>query len=497
MQKIVKSVFALSFILTVFFAGCKETPKEVFVVAKDTKKMLETAQAIESGKKINEISMEPSHYTYSFSNESGTLRISVDAPVQIPEVKVLPIITIQDCGFEQSLVSKIFKFIYPHEQPYLVENPVQTKEDLDELLRMYQKMLNEKDFDFLEEDEILDLISVIEENYDSAPVEADVPAPKKTNGKMTMVDDGTTTYYQLSCQLPNDAKLEANSLFIRSYGTDGINSDLSKYEHLAGMNSKLLYYKPIETDYPLDKEIQLDYMSSVPEEYTDDLLVDFITAKEYCEDFFRAIGYSNSFELGHMSLIGNSEGKYGFSFIYSRKIGGCPSALITLDSGYGTFDPYALPWGYECLQILVDDTGIIQINWANPIKENGVLVENANILEFREIEPTFEKMVKTYYEAQVDYGGTALFPAELEVNVSSIKLQLLRIREKDNQGRVGLAVPAWIFYGHIKRAEQINGGTYYLYDSVGDTSMEYPAGPIIVMAINAIDRSVIDLGNGY
>jgi hypothetical protein len=179
MQKIVKSVFALSFILMVFFAGCKETPKEVFVVAKDTKKMLETAQAIESGKKINEISMEPSHYTYSFSNESGTLRISVDAPVQIPEMKVLPIITIQDCGFEQSLVSKIFKFIYPHEQPYLVENPVQTKEDLDELLRMYQKMLNEKDFDFLEEDEILDLISVIEENYDSAPVEADVLLRKK------------------------------------------------------------------------------------------------------------------------------------------------------------------------------------------------------------------------------------------------------------------------------------------------------------------------------
>jgi hypothetical protein len=106
-------------------------------------------------------------------------------------------------------------------------------------------------------------------------------------------------------------------------------------------------------------------------------------------------------------------------------------------------------------------------------------------------------MVKTYYEAQVDYGGTALFPAELEVNVSSIKLQLLRIREKDNQGRVGLAVPAWIFYGHIKRAEQIYGGTYYLYDSVGDTSMEYPAGPSNGMAINAIDRSVIDLGNGY
>jgi hypothetical protein len=57
---------------------------------------------------------------------------------------------------------------------------------------------------------------------------------------MTKVDDGITTYYQLSCQLPNDAKLEANSLFIRSYGTDGINSDLSKYEHLAGMNSKII-----------------------------------------------------------------------------------------------------------------------------------------------------------------------------------------------------------------------------------------------------------------
>ena len=80
----------------------------------------------------------------------------------------LPIVLLKDSGFDQELVSKVFRFLYPDKKPYLVDESIQTKEDYDKLLAKYRILLAEKDFSFFEEDELHYLISWIEERYDAA-----------------------------------------------------------------------------------------------------------------------------------------------------------------------------------------------------------------------------------------------------------------------------------------------------------------------------------------
>lgn len=494
MKRVVIMLLIASLLLA---AGCKKTPEEMIILTKDTKDMLLSARSLTNRSKIRDLDKEPFQYIYECINNDDSLHINVNATVYIPSVGAFPIVAVQECGFDQATTSKIFRYLYPDKKPYSVPEYVETKADLEELLITYQKMLAEKEFDFLDESELLYLINWVQERYNEAPDHVDTPSPKKSNGRMEKISDGTTTYFQLSCQLPDIQQNIANNLYIRSYGKDGINSDLNKYEYLTGMSSTLEYYKAFYSNYSQGDEVPLDYMNVIPEKYQKDLLIDLNTAKEACDAFFQAIGHKDAFELGHISLIPNAENQYGLSFIFSRKIESCPSALITISSGYGTSDPYALPWGYEFIRIIVDDTGIIQINWDNPIAETEVLERDASILPFSSIVSTFERMINTIYAPQVDFNGTALFPAKLNISIESIRLELLRIREKGVTLRSGLVVPAWVFYGHIKRTEVINDETYTIFDPVGSVAFDHHAGPIIVMAINAIDGSVIDVSKGY
>lgn len=272
---------------------------------------------------------------------------------------------------------------------------------------------------------------------------------------MEQVEDETGVYQELSCQLPDTENNLIESLYIRSYG-DAV-SESSPGRHY-GMRSSLEYYKDLYSNYT--EEISLDYCTEVPEQYSDNLLIPLDDAKEICNEFFSACGEDNRFELGNISLIKNRDNQFGFAFIFTRRMADCDSALISIESGYGTADRYSLPWGYEYLQIMVDDTGIIQIRWSNPIEETGVILENCHLLSFDQIIARFEQMMPAIFGPKVDHYGTARFPSTIQIDIDSIKLQLLRIKEEAAVDRTGLAVPAWIFYGHIIRTETINGVDY-------------------------------------
>lgn len=124
--------------------------------------------------------------------------------------------------------------------------------------------------------------------------------------------------------------------------------------------------------------------------------------------------------------------------------------------------------------------------------------------------------MKTSYEGIV----STMFSGEVEfdISVERIELCLLRIREQGNAQTEGLLVPAWVFSGRNKGTDK-NGGVKYFQGasslakvdpaqigtegSLAPTSMfELAPGvreddTVILLAINAVDGSVIDLGKGY
>ena len=477
--------------------GCQKTPEEAFVAGKDTNAMLAKAASPAGGQTIRSMTAPAAPYRYSFVNEEDTLRIQVDAEVLLPVTETLPVIAVQDCGFDQALVSSLFNYVFPDEKPYLNTPRPQTKEDIEYKLNLYAEILAARDFSFYEEHELAELIDAAQARYAEAPWQAELPPLERTDGEMIQETEAGLRYYALSCQLPEEGEMSSTYFYARSYGREAAKADWN----ISYMESQLQYVTPYVDPYFVEglvhTEIHLDYQDTIPPAYTDSLLIPFTAAKEKCEELLQTMNQGDTFQLHHISLLGNGEGQYGLSLIYTRQIGGFPSALISQSFEYGTAGPYASPWGYEFLQFLVDDRGIIRFEWNNPIEETQVLVKDARLLPFEDVVPAFERAIRATYEIMVDHGGQDMFPAELDVQVNAIQLALLRIRAKDAVGRVGLAVPAWLFYGHVTRSELIGGETYYLYDPIGNTAMSIPCGPMIVMAINAIDGSVIDMSCGY
>lgn len=88
-------------------------------------------------------------------------------------------------------------------------------------------------------------------------------------------------------------------------------------------------------------------------------------------------------------------------------------------------------------------------------------------------------------------------PIELDCDVSSVALELVRIKEHNVIGKEGLLVPAWVFYGHLTQRTMYTSGTVYTYDMIGNVGSSVLGPPAVIMAINAIDGSVIDLEMGY
>jgi hypothetical protein len=102
-------------------------------------------------------------------------------------------------------------------------------------------------------------------------------------------------------------------------------------------------------------------------------------------------------------------------------------------------------------------------------------------------------MIKTKYEAKINTEYDK--QARMDINVEDIQLCLLRVREQNADQTSGLLVPAWVFYGH--NVTMMDGSNEISFDKDGDGSIPWPEAPRILLAINAVDGSVIDMAKGY
>lgn len=108
-------------------------------------------------------------------------------------------------------------------------------------------------------------------------------------------------------------------------------------------------------------------------------------------------------------------------------------------------------------------------------------------------------MILTTYEPRAQLGTDGVMEdIEIAIEIDEIQLSFMRIREQNATGRTGLYIPTWVFYGHVtdKRTYAVSsgmGGTYVSYDGGSD----YPLPKYAVLAINAVDGSMIDISLGY
>ena len=152
---------------------------------------------------------------------------------------------------------------------------------------------------------------------------------------------------------------------------------------------------------------------------------------------------------------------------------------------------YAIPWPVESLRFIIDEEGIVSVNWKNMVTLLETASLTTNLLPFETIEGVAEKMLPILYNPT---GWEDL--KSLEINITHVGLELIRIREQNNTSELkGLLVPAWVFYGTIRMTEASGFQDYANYGL--KSGYDHYRGEEILLCLNAVDGSVIDPLLGY
>ena len=165
------------------------------------------------------------------------------------------------------------------------------------------------------------------------------------------------------------------------------------------------------------------------------------------------------------NMTGQKTGEYIFN--YTRVYNNIPESYY--QTYWGTTATgvdgglYRALWEREYVTISVKDNMIIDVRWENPGQIDGVENENVAILSFEEVQPIFLNQLKRLFDLP-DYTMT-------EVKIDRIELGLTKVVIQDSDEY--RMIPAWSFYGSM-------GPRYSC-----------------LVTVNAIDGSIVDLGQMY
>lgn len=488
-------VVIISAVLLILFSGClfgcQATPENPILVEKDSERLIEQAGKKDNGVSLSDMLAPENNYQFNYMSQNGKLQIHADAFVVLPGAEAMPIFRIVATGFSQEFAKKAFCFLFPdpNNRPNNVTSgKVATKADLEKRLIELKKQLADGTYnsDEYSEADWQRLIEVTEEMLKDAPETGENIPETVADGTMKLVDNGKYSYYELACM---DSATLDRQFSVVSY--DVLPSSLD-YDDALGTTSKMRFIKDAEWQYEGQDELTIT-QGSLSDHTTEKLLVGLEDAKMLCERFFSAVEMEDFYEISEITLIKKTDDQYAVKLYYRQVVDGVPTFACTRDY-YGTQDLYARPWGYEFVSFIVSENGIDAIKWIEPVQVVETVTPDAQLLTLEQVTPIFEKMLITRLEPRLEIYTD---PIELDCDVSSVALELVRIKEHNVIGKEGLLVPAWVFYGHLTQRTMYTSGTVYTYDMIGNVGSSVLGPPAVIMAINAIDGSVIDLEMGY
>lgn len=480
-------------------AACKPTPEQEYVVMKDTERLVDTVQSKNPDETAipttdesidNALTKTDRHYTYSYASQNGLLHIKADADVYLPKTGKLPLARVKAGVLTDVFAKAIFDKVFQGQTVYVNyynQNRPSTKAELAQLIADYQEMVDtgrteEKD---MTKEEALEFIEKLKEEYKTAPDEAELPELEVSDGSMLYrerTDFGTECWYELNVANKNDGMLvvyrpatdDGSIQYWLSYHRGNLEDSVGSAESEEGRS--------------MDFRDRDSYTAhTVNASDTDCAFGQNLSpaaAVQLCVDFLKDLGVTDIMprpEIDTYTLDSGENCYYLIDFV--RTVKGTQVAYLPMFQGLEHGD-VALPWSYEHLRFLVDRDGICDISWENPVEVTKIESSDAAVLTYEQAIETFETMGRIVYEAKTEFYD---IPYYIDVEVSRIELDLVRIREQDAPGRYGLYVPAWVFYG--KKAGYLKQP---VPDGMIDNRME-----TALLIINAIDGSIIDPEKGY
>lgn len=467
-------ILLCAIIIVSILPGCQPTPGEPPVVNKGDNHLEDmiasSAQSLEPGpaqlSSLAEALGAPATYQDSFSNGKGDVSVTVDADVQIPDVESFPVIQVKISDFSQEQVDR-FAAYFLKDAELFTEEQVRTKEEIQVSIIEEQQQLDMMKGDKEGTEMVQGYLKDLEKEYSKAPEQ------RKRTAATTQLND---TEYGRGISVVAELGKDEAALF------DVYNSDAYRYFHFH--NTGKGRYEPdfFQTEPQSGPPRGMEMTRDEAEQAVMQCLAGLGINNMQTESTDIATFFRNSLDYNDEDYKKSAKQCYVFNLV--RTVGGIPLSNIQPSTPLDTDDPeafvpeepdYNLVREPEKLEILVDDTGIVQFNWVNPTEEIGVLSEHAALMPFHDVLQKAKDNM--FYKNYTAYGSSA------EIVIWTIKLGMMRIMRKDKPDEY-LLVPVWDFIGNHK-------------DIIGNKDEWLPFGAESFVTINAIDGSNINRGWGY
>lgn len=139
--------------------------------------------------------------------------------------------------------------------------------------------------------------------------------------------------------------------------------------------------------------------------------------------------------------------RVGYMFTFTPGYGGLASVPPEGYTASETVPPSVVaPWDISWLYVFVDEEGVAQIDWIEPVAFGEVLEEDAALLPFEQMLERAEQQLLYLYAADGLPGGGQTDSGEIRTRIEVTRISLVRgcIQLRDER-EVGQSVPLWRF----------------------------------------------------
>ena len=435
----------------------------------------------------------PSAYDFHYTSEDGKICIDADnTTVTVPEGDKIAAYH-ASCGeISQQLADKIYDYFLP-EGGYTYTGSDYTKAVIDEEIQAAREFIeqvpNRTD---LTEEEKADAIQNMELMIEDL-TEQKKTAPEKSTLKIEPTDSTykDRTYFTADGEesvkvIDADTEDLSRSLYIVSSDAYSIVDSSVHYYGDGEYRYSGVTGTPVEqcsNEELLEIGITQEEAADLVKDFTDKIGTPWVVRDVQCVK-----GYKDLPD----AVDGEEEAEFAdhytaYNFVMSQCTEGVTNAVTSSNQVRDKADDDYYMWCYEMINIIVEPTGIVWVKWDYPITIDDTISDDVSIISFEAAKDIFEHMMPvTMNEDMEQWGDTC---KDSKAVVSEVKLELMRVRKSDTD-RTGLLIPTWVFYGDASH--------HYVYE--GDKSADFwdtEQKPWILMAVNAVDGSVIDITEGY
>ena len=465
-------------------SACQPTPEVEPVAQKDSEALIEQVEVAEEGVADMAKAPESRHITRELTEVSQRtgIDITIDADVVLPETDAIPVARVQSGALDMSVLENIWE-ILGNSSGMLEDVP---RSHYEGQARMWMEFRKNGVLDKYSSFEEMDAaISELLAEAATKPAEPvffpESPMDVMQTGEKLHdtydCSEGAVNFYGWSDQeTVYNMWLNATSGGGNGFTRD-IEMDYELNDYQNSVNPLNIYLPAIERG---------EFRVQLPERSIED-------AQAYAEQLLADIGITDfACVVARIApLIPRFFDEQqdvcpcAYELLFTRQVAGVNVTYNDVtDSGgrlYRDTPDYTPSWGYERIQLLVDDAGVLYMAYPPLYEVTEIVTERAEILSLEEAVASFEQMIGYQYAAYET--GQRELCDDAYLCIDENRLGLTRIAEKNAQQQ-GYLVPSWTFFGSY----DLDG---FWPDGEGHHGTE------AILIVNALDGSIIDPDRGF